>query len=102
MMQDSSGALAEGLHPDGTIFELRDLAPGVELRVGQEVRRRFAEGEGHEDLPVGHGGIGAGGELDGAAQEFYRRVGVPYEEKQIVKNGDVDLYKIFSEENQKS
>ena len=26
------------------------------------------------------------------ADEFYRRIGVPYEDKQIVKNGDVDLY----------
>lgn len=42
------------------------------------------------------------GTFQNIAQEFYRRVGVPYEEKQIVKNGDVDLYKIFSEENQKS
>lgn len=41
------------------------------------------------------------GTFQNIAQEFYRRVGVPYEEKQILKNGDVDLYKIFSEENQK-
>ncbi len=27
------------------------------------------------------------------ADEFYRRVGVPYEEEQIKKNGDVDEYK---------
>lgn len=26
------------------------------------------------------------------ADEFYRRLGVPYEDKQITKNGDVDLY----------
>ncbi len=26
------------------------------------------------------------------ADEFYRRVGAPYEEKQIIKNGDLDLY----------
>jgi len=32
------------------------------------------------------------------ADEFYRRVGVPYEDKQINKNGDVDLYSEFSKE----
>jgi hypothetical protein len=32
------------------------------------------------------------------ADEFYRRVGVPYEEKQILKSGDVDLYKEYSDE----
>jgi hypothetical protein len=26
------------------------------------------------------------------ADEFYRRLGAPYEEKQIAKNGDLDLY----------
>ncbi len=26
------------------------------------------------------------------ADEFYRRLGTPYEEKQIIKNGDLDLY----------
>lgn len=41
------------------------------------------------------------GTFQNIAQEFYRRVGVPYEEKQIGKNGDVDLYKRFSEEIQK-
>ncbi|MFN4218874.1 MAG: DUF6899 family protein, partial [Candidatus Bipolaricaulia bacterium] len=29
------------------------------------------------------------------ADEFYRRLGTPYEEKQIAKNGDVDLYQEF-------
>ncbi len=32
------------------------------------------------------------------ADEFYRRLGVPYEEKQIAKNGDVDLYDAFAKE----
>ena len=32
------------------------------------------------------------------ADEFYRRLGVPYEDKQIEKSGDVDLYKEFSDE----
>ncbi len=30
------------------------------------------------------------------ADEFYRRLGVPYEEKQIAQNSDVDLYEEFS------
>jgi hypothetical protein len=34
--------------------------------------------------------------------EFYRRTGVPYEDKQIIKNGDVDLYKEFLDEIKKS
>lgn len=29
------------------------------------------------------------------ADEFYRRLGVPYEDIQIVKNGDLDLYAEF-------
>jgi len=41
------------------------------------------------------------GTFQNIAQEFYRRVGVPYEEKQIGKSGDVDLYKRFEEEIQK-
>lgn len=35
------------------------------------------------------------------ADEFYRRLGAPYEEKQIQKSGDVDLYQEFSEEIEK-
>jgi len=35
------------------------------------------------------------------ADEFYRRLGAPYEEKQIQKSGDVDLYKEFSEDIEK-
>jgi len=35
------------------------------------------------------------------ADEFYRRLGIPYEHKQINKSGDVDLYKEFSEEIEK-
>lgn len=38
------------------------------------------------------------GTFKNIADEFYRRVGVPYEDKQIEKNGDVDLYEEFSEE----
>jgi hypothetical protein len=32
------------------------------------------------------------GTFKNIADEFYRRLGVPYEDQQIVKNGDVDLY----------
>ena len=38
------------------------------------------------------------GTFDNIADEFYRRVGLPYEDKQITKSGDVDLYKEFTEE----
>ncbi len=38
------------------------------------------------------------GALANASDEFYRRVGVPYEERQIAKNGDVDLYHDYVEE----
>lgn len=41
------------------------------------------------------------GVFKNAGDEFYRRVAAPYEEEQIVKNGDVDLYKEFQEEIQK-
>ncbi|MBI1888965.1 MAG: hypothetical protein HYS15_03505, partial [Candidatus Spechtbacteria bacterium] len=32
------------------------------------------------------------------ADEFYRRVGIGYEDKQIKKSGDVDLYKEYIDE----
>ena len=35
------------------------------------------------------------------ADEFYRRLGLPYEDKQIKKSGDVDLYEEFSDEIEK-
>ena len=35
------------------------------------------------------------------ADEFYRRVGVPYENTQIAKSGDVDLYREYVEEIEK-
>jgi uncharacterized protein DUF6899 len=38
------------------------------------------------------------GTFKNIADEFYRRVGVPYENKQIAKNGDVDFYTEYSEE----
>ena len=38
------------------------------------------------------------GVMNDIADEFYRRVGVPYEDKQIKKSGDVDLYKEYFEE----
>lgn len=38
------------------------------------------------------------GALRNAAEEFYRRVGTPYEEAQIAKNGDVDMYAEFDKE----
>src|SRR5688572_25901705 len=41
------------------------------------------------------------GALRNAAEEFYRRIGTPYEEAQIAKNGDVDLYAEFDRELRK-
>lgn len=41
------------------------------------------------------------GTFKNMADEFYRRVGIPYENKQIIKSGDVDLYEEFSEEIKK-
>ena len=38
------------------------------------------------------------GTFKNMADEFYRRLGVPYEDQQIILNGDVDLYAQFSEE----
>ena len=38
------------------------------------------------------------GTFNNIAEEFYRRLGIPYEEKQIKKSGDVDLYKEFEKE----
>ena len=37
------------------------------------------------------------GVLKNIADEFYERIAVPYEKKQIIKNGDVDLYKEYVE-----
>lgn len=41
------------------------------------------------------------GTFKNVADEFYRRLGVPYEDKQIEKNGDVDLYEEFDREIKK-
>ena len=38
------------------------------------------------------------GTFKNIADEFYRRLGVPYEDQQIILNGDVDLYAQFLEE----
>jgi hypothetical protein len=38
------------------------------------------------------------GVLSNVTAEFYRRVGIPYEEKQILKSGDVDLYREYFKE----
>jgi hypothetical protein len=38
------------------------------------------------------------GVFKNVADEFYRRVGTPYENKQIEKNTDVDLYEEYSKE----
>jgi len=39
------------------------------------------------------------GVFKNVADEFYRRVGVPYEDRQIAKNGDVPLYEAYSTES---
>ena len=38
------------------------------------------------------------GTFKNIADEFYRRLGAPYEDQQIVLNGDVELYAQFLEE----
>jgi hypothetical protein len=38
------------------------------------------------------------GTFKNVGDEFYRRVGLPYEDKQIIKNGDVDLYQEYNDE----
>lgn len=38
------------------------------------------------------------GTLHNAADEFYRRLGAHYEDKQIEKSGDVDLYEEYLKE----
>src|SRR5215469_11188653 len=55
------------LYLGGAELELRDLAEGVELRVGQEIGRRLGEAEGDIDHPLRHVAVEPGGELDGAA-----------------------------------
>ena len=42
------------------------------------------------------------GTFKNIADEFYRRIGVPYENKQIAKSGDVDLYEEYNEEIEKT
>ena len=38
------------------------------------------------------------GTFHNVADEFYRRLGIPYENKQIKKSGDVDLYAEYEKE----
>jgi hypothetical protein len=39
------------------------------------------------------------GTFQNISEEFYRRIGIPYEEKQMEKNGDVDLYRLLLKES---
>src|SRR3546814_10925479 len=48
------GGGLQGPDPAGAELELRDLAEGVELRVGQHVGRRLVEAEGDDHMPYGH------------------------------------------------
>jgi hypothetical protein len=41
------------------------------------------------------------GVFKNVADEFYRRVGVPYEDRQIAKNGDLPLYDAYSTDSGK-
>jgi len=41
------------------------------------------------------------GVFKNVGDEFYRRVGGPYEDKKILKAGDVDLYKLYLSEIEK-
>ena len=41
------------------------------------------------------------GTFKNLADEFYRRLAVPYEDKQIARSGDVDLYQEYLEEIEK-
>jgi hypothetical protein len=38
------------------------------------------------------------GTFKNIADEFYRRLAAPYEDRQIARNGDVDLYRVYREE----
>ena len=38
------------------------------------------------------------GTFNNIADEFYRRIGLPYENKQMEKSGDVDLYEEYQKE----
>jgi hypothetical protein len=42
------------------------------------------------------------GTFKNIADEFYRRLAVPYENRQIAKNGDVDLYGEYAQEIEKT
>lgn len=41
------------------------------------------------------------GVFKNVADEFYRRLASPYEDKQIAKHGDVDLYEVFPKDMEK-
>jgi hypothetical protein len=38
------------------------------------------------------------GTFKNIADEFYRRLAAPYEDRQMAQNGDVDLYRVYQEE----
>ena len=41
------------------------------------------------------------GTFKNLAEEFYRRVGAPYEDQQMAKNGEVEVYREYLEEIEK-
>src|SRR3546814_9149037 len=65
LLRDGGGL--HGLDPAGAELELRDLAEGVELRVGQHVGGRLVEAEGNEHHALRHVAVGAHVQRDLAA-----------------------------------
>ena len=61
------GRRADRLHVRRAVFELGNFAEGIERRIGKQVRGGFGETEGREDQAVGHAGVHAHRQFDGAA-----------------------------------
>src|SRR5580693_4850495 len=60
----------EWRHACSAIFELRDLAVGIEHRISQGIGRALAEAERHEDHTVCDFAVGAQDGLDAAASRL--------------------------------
>src|SRR5687767_8918849 len=65
-----AGAPAALRHPHRAVLELRDLAEGVEGRVGEQVRRRLVVREGDEHRAARGARVRPGVERDLAAARF--------------------------------
>jgi len=92
MIDDLAGRIAETAEKDDGDAAFAGYLNYACTRLALSVlRRRF--GKMHYWMIAAVCGV-----FKNVADEFYRRVGGPYEDKKIERDGDVDLYRLYLDE----